>query len=50
VHVVHHGGLAATVGTGDGDQLGTVGQPFQVQGQRIAPKAVADAPEAFQRQ
>jgi hypothetical protein len=48
VHVVHHGGLAASVGAGDGDQFGAVGQTFEVEGQDIASQAIANAAKALE--
>jgi hypothetical protein len=48
VHVVHHGGLAASVGAGDGDQFGAIGQSLEVESQDIASQAIANAAKALE--
>ena len=48
VHVVHHGGLAAPVGAGDGDQFGAIGQSLEVEGEDIASQAIAYAAKALE--
>ncbi len=44
---VHDRGLAAAVGAGDGDQLGTIGRAFEVERVFVETQAVANAAEAF---
>ncbi len=48
--VVHDRRLAASVGTGDGDQLGTVGEPFEIQRDLFHAQAIADSAEALKGQ
>ena len=48
MHVVHHGGFAASVGTGDGDQFGAIGQSIEVESQDIASQAIANAAKALE--
>ncbi|MDP2962194.1 MAG: hypothetical protein Q8N54_05490 [Sulfurimicrobium sp.] len=48
--VVHDRRLAAAVGTSDGDQLGTVGEPFEIQRDLFQAQTIADAAEALERQ
>ena len=45
---VHDRRLAASVGAGDGDQLRTVREALDVEGDFVAAQAVADAAEAFE--
>jgi hypothetical protein len=48
--VVHDRRLAAAVGTGDGNQLGTVGESFEIQRDLFLSQAIADAAEALEGQ
>jgi hypothetical protein len=48
--VVHDSRLAAAVGTRDGDQLGTVGEPFEIQRDLIQAQTIADSAEALEVQ
>ena len=50
VHVVEHRGLAAPVGTRDGDQLGPIAQGLEVQGQGSQAQAIPDPAKPLERQ
>ena len=50
VHVVEHRGLAAPVGTRDGDQLGPIAQCLEVQRQGIQAQAIPDPAKALEGQ
>jgi len=42
--------MMVVIGAGDGNQFGTVGQPFEIQAQFVAAQAVADAPKPLEGQ
>ncbi|MDF3831463.1 hypothetical protein P3W85_00575, partial [Cupriavidus basilensis] len=48
MHVVDHGGLAPAIRAGNGHQGSAIGQPLEVQRERVAPQSVADAAKALE--